>query len=136
MAVFNFQQNEKSTHIHVAFLLYATLKDIKYVHIVPSLDIEIPFTKKGLPYNTDFVIFRKVEQLQREEQPSEAGPSIGLVVYHNSFPIIVIEIKAGIPIDFFKVTPQHYMELFIYCIYIMRMKKTDVMLGCVTDGKT
>ena len=47
---------------------------------------------KGPPYNSDFVIFR---QLQSEEQPSEAT---GLVVYQKSYPIILIKVKAGIPI--------------------------------------
>ena len=27
------------------------------------------------------------------------------------------------------------MEMLVYCIYIMKMKNTNVILGCVTDRK-
>ena len=71
LTVFNFQQIEKSTHIHVALLLYAALRDTKDVYIIPSLDLDVPITKRDPLYNSDFEVFRRVEC---EQQEVEAVP--------------------------------------------------------------
>ena len=149
--------------------------------IHPSLEIELPYRKRGPSFRSDFVVFKQLaEQPFKQpsgsneqpsgsgkqpsgsgeqpsgsgEQPSGSGkqpsgsgkqPSgsgaggthgVGMVVYHSSKPIVVIKAKVSITVDFRIIPPYFVMEMLIYCIYIMRMKKTDVVLGCITDGKT
>ena len=45
-----------------------------------------------------------------------------------------MEVKIGIPINYRKVTPHRYIEVFIYCLYIMKIHKPDMILGTLTDG--
>lgn len=117
--------------------MYAALKENKDVYIAPSPDIEVPITKKGPSYSSDFVVFRRMEQKVKQPQSKqEPDVSAGLIVYNKSVPVIIVEAKAGIPIKFINVTSQFYMELFIYCIYIMRTTEANIVLGCLTDGKT
>ena len=119
--------------MHVAFLLHGAFKGHKNISICPSLDLDIPIKKKGPAYNSDFVIFKTTPQ--PTSNACDAGGSVGLVVYQSSRPIIVVEVKATVGCDLYKIPPHFVMEMLVYCIYIMKMKNTNVILGCVTDGK-
>ena len=113
--------------------MHAALQHVQDVHIAPSLDIELPVTKKGPPYNADFVVFKSVN---KKPLSKENNDTTGFVVYSKDVPIMVVEAKAGIPIRYVNVPSQNYMELFIYCIYIMRTTEAKIVLACLTDGKT
>ena len=85
--------------------MYAALKENKDVYIARSLDIEVPITKKGPAYSSDFMVFRKMEQKVKQPQSKqESDVSAGLIVYSKSVPVIIAEAKAGIPIRFINVT--------------------------------
>jgi len=129
---FGFQRNERSTHFHVVFLMYAVIKDTRDLLIIPSLDLDIPIKKKD---QSDIVIFKR-EYDQEDQQAEDVRNGPGVVVHKLGVPILVVEVKIGIPVDYSKVTPHHYIELFIYCLYIMKIHKTDMILGTLTDGST
>ena len=79
--------------MHVALLLFMGFGRRQEIKIVPSLDIELPFKKKGHPFQCDFVIRRKIS----EESP---GSSTGIVIHRKSVPVMIIEVKAVISGEF------------------------------------
>ena len=59
----------------------------------------------------------------------------GMVVYHNSFPLMIIEVKSVVAVEFGTVTESDCTGMLIYCLYILRTEKRNTVLGCLTDGK-
>lgn len=63
----------------------------------------------------------------------EARPDV--VVFKKSFPIMMLDIKTSIPLDFYKVPASKCIELLIYSLYIMQIYSRQVLLRVLTDGK-
>ena len=57
-----------------------------------------------------------------------------MIIYKESTPIIVIEVKTVVPAEFEIIKPSDCIKMLIYCLYIMRISKLDSILGCLTDG--
>jgi len=57
-----------------------------------------------------------------------------MVVYKESTPIIVIEVKTVVPVEFEIIKPSECIKMLIHCLYTMRISKLDSILGCLTDG--
>ena len=125
--MFKVLPNEGSVMVHVALLLFLSLRGIKEVKIIPSFPIEIPEKKKGPPYQTDFLI---------KSDHSYSGVDFVLLKenIHDNIPIMLIEVKSSVNIDLCKVNPQYVIELLVYCQYIMRLYKLTAILGSLTDG--
>ena len=131
---FSVQQNEHSVHICVALLLSTALKAMQdtSLKVVPFLSSDLSHKKKGLPYTADFII-------TKDSNPTvEEGPTgrPDFVVFQKATPIVVIEVKVVIPVEFFKVKPHDCIELLIYCFYLVRLHKRDNILGILTDGES
>lgn len=99
--------------------------------IKPFMNLDLPYKKKGQPYQADFVIYRQCEP-PTDEPPTE----VNMVVFNKTTPIMVIEAKPGIPVDFLQVKAKHTIELLVYCHYIMRISNINIILGSLTDGNT
>ena len=81
-----FQQNEHSVHIHVTLILSTALQKIQdpSLKVVPFLNLNLPFKKKGPPYQADFVVTKDPTPTINKE--STGGPDI--VVFKKAIPII------------------------------------------------
>ena len=119
-AIFAFQPTEGSVSVYVALLLFTALKghDVK---ILPYVNLDVPFKKKGHPYQSDFIIF-------------DVPANVLITKFDN--PIMLVEIKKGISVNFNTLDHHDVMELFIYCLYVTRIYKVDDIIGSLTDGQT
>ena len=75
LGIFSFQRNENSVQVCVALLLYMAFGNSKNVTIAPSLDIELPFKKRGPPYQSDFVVMTKEQTPAEASEPSSSSTS-------------------------------------------------------------
>lgn len=73
------------------------------------------------------------EAQQSAAEPSSSGR--GMVVYQSNIPAMIIEVKTVVAIEFDIIKAHECIEMLIYCLYILRLSKTHVVLGCLTDGK-
>lgn len=64
-----------------------------------------------------------------DEEPTNSDNGLNTVIYTKSMPII-LEVKTSV------LHPHEFIELVIYCMYIMRQHQRKVTLGGLTDGKT
>ena len=96
------------------------------------LSLDLPHKKKGPPYTADFIITK--DSNPTVEEGLTGRPDF--VVFQKATPIVVIEVKVVIPVEFFKVKPHDCIELLIYCFYLMRLHKRDTILGVLTDGES
>ena len=109
------------------------LHNCEELTVVPSLTIELPFKKKGPSYRSDFVIMTEQSESAKMEQSGSNNPDS--VIFKEALPIMIIEVKTTIPIEFYKVKADECIEMLVYCFYIMRLYKREVVLGSLTDGK-
>lgn len=108
-------------------LLYAALKENNEMKLIPFQNVNIPYKKRGPPYQTDFIS-------TKEEPVTVPGPS--MVILRKSIPQMIIEVKMSVPVDFSKLDNHDCIELLIYCTYIMSVHKIKTILGTITDGQT
>ena len=134
LGIFSFQRNENSVQVRVALLLYMAFGNSKNVTVAPSLDIELPFKKRGPPYQSDFVIMTK-EQTPTEASKPSSSSTTGMVLYQSNVPAMIIEVKIVVAMDFKSVKAHECIEMLIYCLYILRIQNLQAVLGCITDGK-
>ena len=83
--MFKILPNEGSVMVHVALLLFLSLRGIKEVKIIPSFPIEIPEKKKGPPYQTHS--YSEVDFVLLKEN------------IHDNIPIMVIEVKSSVNVE-------------------------------------
>ena len=69
-----------------------------------------------------------------DETTDDSGPD--MVIYKKSLPIMILEVKTSVPIDFYKIRPHECIELLIYCLYVMKLHQREAILGSLTDRRT
>lgn len=94
--LFSFQGNENSVYIHVALLLAAALTSQTDIRVIPFLSLELPFKKRGHPYQTDFIITKQQTSTSTSEKATGSDPGPDVVVFKKSFPIMMLEVKTSI----------------------------------------
>lgn len=142
---FSLQRNEISVQVQVALLLYAAFKD----HGNINVEVELPITKKGPAYHTDYVIMKEQLALSGTDASASTdaststdasistdarGPT-GILVCQQKIPVIVIEVKTVVPMEFEMMKASNSIEMLIYCLYLLRTWKLNSVIGCLTNGK-
>ena len=143
LSLFSFRRNEVCAQVRVAMLLYFTFRDNRDLVVEPSFEVELPFTKKGPHYHTDYSILLKQpfspgtgssSSDTSIEPPASTGT--GMLVLCKKIPVIVIEVKTTVSAQFEFVKESDCIELLIYCLYIARIKNLQSIMGCLTDGNS
>ena len=76
-----------------------------------------------------------MEQSESAKMEQSGSNNPDLVIFKEALPIMIIEVKTTVPIEFYKVKADECIEMLMYCFYIMRLYKREVVLGSLTDGK-
>ena len=98
--------------LHIALVLFMAFKNHEHITVVPSLDIKLPFKKKGAPYQSNFDVMVK----ESTEEPSSTR---AMVVYQRKIPAITTEVKLSfILVLFERVNHYECIEMLICCLYI------------------
>ena len=60
----------------------------------------------------------------------------GMLVLLRSIPVIVVEVKTTVNVQFEFVNESDVIEMLIYCLYLSRRKSLASIIGCLTDGNS
>ena len=145
LSTFCFRRNEVCVQVRVALLIF---KDKTDVVVQPSFEVELPFTKKGPHYHTDYSILMKQPispGTGSSRSDSEIGSSsydtgtnpitstgAGMLVLFETIPVIVIEVKTTVHASFDFIKESDCIEMLIYCLYIARTNN----LKSIMDGNS
>ena len=122
----------------MALLLSAALGSYKDINVAPGFPIPIPIKKRGPHYKADFKTTPALSTDANIDAPVDDNldDKPDIVIFKNKLPIMVIEVKSSMPVDCCKVRPNDWMEMLIYCHYVLKIYNKVIMLGILSDGKT